>query len=212
MAIQTQGSTGNVLEVDTSFKAARATLRPHEALSWNSIGAQTGGITGLAAAAPIFAFRNISANPILVRRVGLGYVNITVFTVAQIVDFGLMVARNWTVSDSGGTAIALTGSNGKHRTSLGTPTSADCRIAAAAALTAGTRTLDANTLSQIGVWSQSALSSLAAMDNLLKHDPSDYPLVLAQNEGVIIQNLTAMGAAGVGKLYVNFEFAEVAAY
>ena len=212
MAIQTQGSTGNVLEVDTSFKAARATLRPHEALAWNSIGAQTGGITGIAAAASIFSFRNISANPILVRRVGLGVINNVGFTTAQVVDFGLMVARNWTASDSGGTAIALTGNNGKHRTALGTPTSVDCRIATTAALTAGTRTLDANTLSQIGSWSANALASLAAMDNLLKHDASDYPLVLAQNEGFIIQNQTAFGAAGVCRAYVNMEFAEVTSY
>ena len=212
MAIQTQGSTGNVMEVETSFKAARATLRPHEALGWNSIGVQTGGITGITAGGSVFSFRNISANPVLVRRIGVGLITTTSFTTAQIVDLGLMMARNWTASDSGGTAIALTGNNGKHRTSLGTPTSLDCRVATTAALTVGTRTLDANTISQTASWSSNAASLPTAMDNLLKHDASDYPLVLAQNEGFIIQNLTAMGAAGVLRAYVNMEFSEVTSY
>lgn len=51
-----------------------------------------------------------------------------------------------------------------------------------------------------------------AQNNLLSHDAGDYPLVLAQNEGFNIMNLVAMGAAGVGTLYVNMELAEVTAY
>lgn len=49
-------------------------------------------------------------------------------------------------------------------------------------------------------------------DNLLQHIADDYPVVLAQNEGVLVQVLTAMGAAGVGRLYVNLELAETAAF
>lgn len=70
MAIQTQGTTGNVMEVDTAFKAARMSLRPPEVLGWYSIGASTGGLSGVVAAGSIFSFRNIAANPIIVRRVG----------------------------------------------------------------------------------------------------------------------------------------------
>ena len=54
---------------------------------------------------------------------------------------------------------------------------------------------------------------LAASDrNLLSHDAGDYPLVLATNEGFNIMNLVAMGAGGVGTLYVNMEVAEAASY
>ncbi len=170
-------------------------------------------MTGLVAGAAIFSFRNMSANPVLVRRVGLGFVTTTAFTTAQIMSFGLVAARSFTASDSGGTAIALTGSNAKHRTMLATPTSLDCRVATTAALTAGTRTLDANNLAVMAGWSGGAGVTIApALNNLLSHDTGDYPLVLAQNEGLVIANLTAMGAAGVGVATVAIEFAEASAF
>jgi hypothetical protein len=213
MAIQTQGTTGNVMEVDTTFKAARTSIRPPEVLGWNSLGAQSGLITGLAATNPAFAFRNASANLIMVRRVGIGFVTTTAFTAAQTVDFGLLMCRNFTVPDSGGTVIALTGNNAKHRSSLATSTNVDCRIATTASLGAGTRTLDANHIGQVAGFSGAAgLTIPVATDNLLQHAAGDYPLVLAQNEGFEIACLTAMGAAGVGKLYVNMEFGEMVSY
>ena len=47
---------------------------------------------------------------------------------------------------------------------------------------------------------------------LLEQDSGDYPLILAQNEGFIITNGIAMGAAGVINLHVNVEFAEASSY
>jgi hypothetical protein len=47
---------------------------------------------------------------------------------------------------------------------------------------------------------------------LLSHEAGDYPVILAQNEGLVITNGVAMGAAGVINLHVNVEFAEVASY
>jgi hypothetical protein len=80
-------------------------------------------------------------------------------------------------------------------------------------LNAGTKTLDANSLGMVGAWVPSAGTIInTAQDNLLAHSSGDHPIVLAQNEGINIQNLTLMGAAGVGSLYVNIEFAEVSNY
>jgi hypothetical protein len=149
----------------------------------------------------------------MVRRVGVGFITTTAFTTAQQVDYGLMVARSFTASDTGGTAITITGNNCKHRTSLATPTSLDMRISSTGALTAGTKTLDTNHLAQIGQWSGAAGAALQpAQNNLLSHDTGDYPLILAQNEGINVMNLTAMGAAGVIKAYVNIELAEASSY
>lgn len=211
--IQSGGAAGTALLVDPNFGAARVSMRPMDTLGWNSVGAATGSLTGLAANAGLFSFRNLSSNAIVVRRVGIGFVTTTAFTVAQAVSFGLLIARNFTASDSGGTGIAFTGANGKHRTSLGTPTSLDCRIAAAAALGAGTRTLDATALGMQAGWSAAAGTTIApALNNLLSHATGDYPIVLAQNEGVVIANLTAMAAGGAGVAYVGLEFAEASAF
>ena len=51
-----------------------------------------------------------------------------------------------------------------------------------------------------------------ALNNVMSHDTGDYPIVLAQNEGVVIANLTAMGAGGVGMATVAMEFAEASAF
>jgi hypothetical protein len=211
--IQSGGAAGTALLVDASSGAARVAVRPMDVLGWNSVGAASGLVTGLAANATLFSLRNLSGNPVLVRRLGVGFVTTTAFTAAQMMSFGLLAARSFTASDSGGTAIALTGNNAKHRTSLGTPTSLDCRIATTAALTAGTRTVDANLLGVQAGWSGAAGTVIApALNNLLSHDTGDYPLVLAQNEGLVVANLTAMGAGGVGTAFVAIEFAEASAF
>lgn len=204
-------TTGNGLEIDSGFRAARVSVRPPEILSWISLGAQTGALATTTAGGSVFAFRNLSAKLILVRRVGVGFIATTGYTAAQRIDLGLQVARNYTVSESAGTAIAVTGANGKHRTSLTTPSSLDIRIAATGQLTAGTRTLDVNTLSQIGGFAAAAATGVIiapALGNLFSHDTGDYPLVLSQNEGFVITTPTALGAGSVAALYVNLEFAE----
>lgn len=215
MAQIQSGVDATLQTVDPGFKASRTSLRPMENLGWLSIGARSGALTGAAANSAVFSFRNIAANPVVVRRVGVGFVCTTGFTTAQELAFGLMVARAFTASDTAGTAIVLTGSNCKMRTSLATLTSVDARIAAAAALTAGTKTLDTNHLGVVGAWALAATAGALIVplpNNLLQHDAGDYPLVLAQNEGFNIVNLVAMGAVGVGTLYVNVELAEATAY
>ena len=87
------------------------------------------------------------------------------------------------------------------------------RIAAAAALTAGTRTLDVNAPAQIGAWSGGAGQGLVPVqNNLWDQYTGDQLIVLAPNEGLVIANLTAIGAAGVIRLYVNVEFAVAASF
>ena len=207
------GALSSDAKIDSTMQALRTTLRPMQVLGWYSIGAQSGALTLAAAAGAIFSLRNAGANLLIVRRVGVGFIATAAFTVAQRVDYGLIVARTFTASDTGGTPIAVTGNNGKHRTSHAAPTNIDCRIAIAAVLTAGTKTLDANHLSQTGAWVGAAGAGLPiSQNNLFSHDAGDFPLVLAPNEGFNIQNITLMGAGGVGIAYVNLEFAEVATF
>lgn len=205
----------SVMGVDPKFDAARVSLRPAEVTGWVSIGAKSGLVTGLAAGGAVFSLRNLSANLLMVRRVGIGFTCTTGFTAAQALDWGLIVARNFTTSDTGGTAISLVANNAKHRTSLDTFTSVDCRISTTAVLGAGTKTLDTNTLSVVNAYALATTAGNilpATQDNLLQHAAGDHPLILAQNEGINIQNLTLMGAGGVGFVYVNLEVAEATAY
>jgi len=215
MAVLEDPNTGNMAFVDASKNALRATLRPFELTGYFAFGTQSGALTGVAANGPVFSLRNAAGNGelVLVRHIGLGFLTTTAFTTPQAVDYGLLFARSFTASDSGGTAVSITGNNAKVRTSLATPNSIDARIAAAAALTTGTRTIDTNALAQLGAWSGGAGQGLVPVpNNLWDQYTGDQLIVLAPNEGLVITNLTAMGAAGVVRLYVNIEFAIAAAF
>jgi hypothetical protein len=211
MAIQIQGNGGTTQEVDATFRAARVSIRPAEVIGYFTVSGASGALTGVAANGPVFSFRNTGSNLILVRRLSIGFVTTTAFTTAQGLDYQMLRANSFTASDSGGTALFTAGQN-KHRTGFTNITSApDIRISSTGALTAGTRTLETASMGIAGGSSTAVGTSMQAAD-LFRYDSGDYPLVLAQNEGFVVTNGIAMGAAGVIRLQVSMEFAETAAY
>ena len=211
MAIQVQGNGGTVSEVDSTFRAIRVTLRPTELIGYYTFGGVSGALTGVAAAGPVFSLRNTGSNIFLVRRVSVGFLTTTAFTAAQGLSYGLIRATGFTASDTGGTALFTAGQN-KHRTAFTNITSApDIRIASTAALTAGTRTLESQPMGVVG-GSSTGVGTGMPTEDILEQDSGDYPMVLAQNEGLIVTNLIAMGAAGVIQLRVSVELAEASAY
>ena len=212
MGWRLSGSTVDA-EVDTTFQALRVTIRPFQVIGWQSLGAKTGSITSIAANSPIFSLRQIATTLLVIRRMSIGFLTTSAFSLGQIMDFSLNVARGFTASDSGGTTISFSGNNSKHRTSLTTLSSTDCRISTTAALTNGTKTLDTTALAIAGGFSSGLGSTIQVNnDNLFSSNTGDYPLVLSQNEGINISNITLMGALGIGVAYVNIELAEANSY
>lgn len=206
-------SSTQTARITNAQGAMRVADYPVDCLSYISLGVQTGALTGVVANGAIFSFRNLASNPVMVRSIGIGFALTAAFTAPQLMSYGLVTARAFTASDTGGAAIALTGNNAKVRTSLGVLTSAESRIATTAALGAGTKTLDANHLGLMGAWAGGVGTLItSSRDNLYQHNPGDHPIILVQNEGMNILNLTAMGAAGVGVAFVNLEVAELANY
>lgn len=214
MAITPQGQSGTLDEVETTFRSRKSAIRPNETLAWQSVGAQTGSFaSGGAAAASIFSLSNRGNNLLLVRRIGVGFITLTALTVPQVVDLEAIVARSFTAADTSGNAIAVVGSNIKHRTSLPTQQAIDCRISAGNVLTAGTKTMDANSLGQTGGYTNGIGTGFPlALDNLLAHNPGDYPVVLTPNEGINIRLLTTIATTGSIRFYVAVEFAEAVSY
>ncbi len=211
MAIQLIGTGAAIQEVDAAFKAARVSIRPIDVINWLSYGAASGALTAVAANGPVFSLRNTGANLLMVRRVQVGFVTTTAFTAAQGLVYQMLRASGFTVSDSGGTSLYVAGQN-KHRLSFTNIASApDIRIASTGALTAGTRTLETVSMGNAGGTSSGVGTSMPKIE-LLSHDAGDHPMILAQNEGLVITNVIAMGAAGVIQLHVNIELAEMASY
>jgi len=201
------------LLADPTHKAVRMSLRPieHGAGGFYRLGGASGALAGAGANTPVFSLRWTSAilNALIFGFQWWWFVS-TAFTAAQIVDHGLYVARGFSTSDSGGTALTPSGNGGKKRTSFPTSGVGDVRISSTAALTAGTRTLDGQHQGARGQWANAVGAALPPGVAAFSFRIDDeHPILLAQNEGLVLNNLTAMGAAGVIKLYVDVAWLEL---
>jgi hypothetical protein len=177
---------------DPTHSALRVTVRPLEVSTLGAFSkAHNSAImaAGLAANANIYSFRNGGSNLALVRKVTITMAGLaTAFTAGQ-ATFNMFAARSFTASDSGGTAGTLSGNNAKLRSSFGTMTISDIRGSATAALTAGTRTLDTDPMASITTAIGVAVSTIyiPPSTELWAPEVGQYPLMLAQNEGFVIQ-------------------------
>ena len=83
-------------------------------------------------------------------------------------------------------------------------------IATTAANTAGTRTLDTQAMA-FTQGQSTAIGTVLVQQPIFLHQTGDYPLILAANEGFIINNVQTMGATGVINLTVTVDWMELAA-
>ena len=218
MAIIQSGASATVLQtVDATMLAARTSERPPELLGAYSLGITSGALTVVAAGGTVFSFRwspATSTQLCMVRRVEVGFSTVTAFGTAQSLQYSMQVARQWTSNDTGGTAALFTQTNtAKLRTTM--PTSAfagggQIMIANTAANTAGTRTLDTQAMA-FTQGASTAIGTALTAQPIFLHQPGDYPLILAANEGFIINNVTTMGATGVINFTVTVDWMELAA-
>lgn len=228
MGLSIQGNGGTVAEVDgTGFRALRTTARPVDpgTLGAYQLSMTSGTLAAaLAASAQVFSMRWSDATRLMVLYyLNLKFQGLTPRTAATLTDFGFdaFIARSFSVSASGGTAATLTGNSFKTRTSQGTTLLADARISTTAALTAGTQTLDGNAFAgSIGV--PQRVNPAAATEEVISQSPEliwtpniangESPIILAQNEGIVLRNRTVWPAAGTGIVTVTARWAEVSAY
>ena len=219
MAIQIQGNGGTVAEVDgTSYRALRITNRPIDAGAFGHYRLSTSValVVTQAANGTLFSFRWGDATRLCVPSfIRLQAIQTAAATATIMPSFEVVQARSWTVSDSAGTALTLTGNSFKKRTSMGTTLVTDIRKSAlAAGCTVGTRTLDADAVLQCPMQMTVTTPNTQIYSSYLDFtDGSDHPLVFAQNEGFIVRGPTVVfGAAGTANLIVDVGWAEVAAY
>ena len=222
MAIQVQGNGGTVAEVDgTTYRALRVTVRP---VDYGALGSYRAAMVsgtmaaGLAGASDVFQARwTAASNLALVWGVqidGMGG-SATAFA-AGFATFRLFISRNWTADGSGGNAVTLTGNNAKLRTSMATSSMGSMRAASTAALTAGTKTNDAQPDGQITytIGTVASVNYLAQVglfgSSSLEDGGNPAPIVLAQNEGVTVQ--ATVPATGTWQFGVTMSWSEVASY
>lgn len=220
MAIQIQGNAGVVGEVDgTTFRALRTVNKPfdHGALGHYRLATNIALVVTQAANGTLFSFRWGDATRFcVIQKIRLACIQTTAATATIMPTFQVLIARSFTVSDSVGTALTLTGNQFKKRTNMGTTLVTDIRKSAVAAgLTAGTRTLDLEPILELNT--QQTITTPNSITYLRDYEAnaSDgiHPFVFAQNEGFIIRGPTVVfGAAGTANLAIEVEWAELTSF
>lgn len=148
---------------------------------------------------------------------------LTAFTAATLVDFGFDLFKATAVSAGGGGTDVGGQVKTKMRTSMGASlldASGLVRLSTTAALTAIT-TLDTTPIAA-SLGDQQRVNPAAATEEQRVNDPTltyvadmangEYPLVLAQNEGLVLRNRTVWPAAGTGIVQVEMVWSEVSAF
>lgn len=196
MGIQIVGAGGQVADVGEFVSSPQHVALHPKAGNWYRYSGFTGTIgAALAASSELLQFRFVTGTKTLalVHRIELeGLAIVAVATAAGAIGFEAVPARTWTAAGSGGTRIATTGDNLQMRTSHPVSQVSDIGIATTAALTVGTKTLDANAIGGLlGSVGTGAITSYTISNHLSGHlmsqEASEGPLVLSNQEGFVIR-------------------------
>lgn len=218
MSFSIVGNGGVVAEVGgTGFRALRVEPRPLEigSLGTYRMSVISGTMAaGLAADSEVVQFRWTDATRLAVVHAfildGMGGTS-TAFT-AGLASFRLFVARAFTAAGTGGGTATITGNNNKLRSSMGTTLLGEIRTATTAALTAGTKTLDAQPIAQYA-FSVGTTASVQYVEQVRLLDSgaeNTHPVVLAQDEGLVLR--ATVPATGTWQFGATICWSEVASY
>lgn len=225
MGFKLTGNSNVDAEVDgTTFRALRVVQRPNDPGELGSYriavlsGLSTAIAAGTASAGHVFALRWSDATRLAVLKYfKVRMAVVTGFTAAQELGFEAFVARGYSADHGGGTAITLGGNNAKKRTSMGTSlvtSAASVRVASTSALTGSSFTLDASGFMAGSFKTLAAAATVqdGSYESVMDFGAIDHPIVLAQNEGIVVRNLVLMGAGGTVRWAIECAWDELTAY
>lgn len=228
MAIIEGGTTGSLAEVGNAAALAQhVTCKPlpHGSLGHYRYAGTTGTLAAaLAASAQLFYVRWTDATRFFVlHKFTARFQCLTPFTAATLTDFGFDLYKATTVSAGGGGTDVGALVKTRMRTSMGASlldAAGLVRISTTAALTAIT-TIDATAIAN-SIGDAQRVNPAAATEEQRVNDPTltyvadmaagEHPLVLAQNEGLVLRNRTVWPAAGTGIVQVEMVWSEVSAF
>lgn len=146
----------------------------------------------------------------VIQRLRIRSFTIAGYTGAQEVLLAVFKLTAYTAAHTGGTAITPVKKSEAYAAPLMT-----IRIADTGALTAGTQTLSDGVI-RSGAFSELAAGAAVpkgAIDILLStEDLIRDPLILGNNEGLVLRNEIAMGAGGTARICVEMDWRETAFY
>jgi hypothetical protein len=176
---------------------------------------------GLTANNILFSFRWGDATRLcMIQSVKVACMVTATLSVVGQFDLSMIIARSFTASDTGGTAVGVPANMQKMRTTMGSSLVTDFRIASTTALVAGTRTLDTNPVARVsGNYPATApvgtsfFGSGNPVPLYLRDNVDHHPVILAQNECFEIKNpLAGPVTAGSFTVLVQVVWGELNAY
>lgn len=218
MPIQTQLENGSLIGGGgTAFKGANVHLKPidHGSLGHYRVAMRTQLLAVQAANSRLFELRNSGSNLIIPTRI-----EVTVWPVGSVafpylLALSLFKCTSFTAVDTTQTTTP-TVSVMKTSGMSAAPGAAHVRLLSGAAggMTGGTLTKDASPIGTLLAWMASVTPTTRPVTKeMAKRNGDEYPLVLAQNEGFVIDNVL-LGSATANEVQVVCElaWAEVTAY
>jgi hypothetical protein len=225
MAIIEGGTSATLAEVGAAAaKGIHVISKPQDygTLGHYQVSVQTGAIgAGMAANGELFQLRWTDATRLcVIQKISCnGLFASTAFT-AGALTIAATIARSFTASGTGGTALTLTGDNAQLRSSMGASLVGDARVSTTAALGAGTKTLDTQNIGLITTHTSGGTGSATPIIGsiylpttelfLCDTDSGEHPIVLAQNEGIVIR--ATVPATGVWTAGFTIKWAELSAF
>lgn len=220
-----EGTSGTLVDVGAaSAKGLHITAKPQDAgtLGHYAVAVQTGAIgAGMAANGELLQLRWTDGTRVCVitEITCNGVIASTAFA-AGAIAMQASICRSWTVDGSGGTTLTTSGDNQNMRSAFGASLMGSARVASTGALTTGTKTIDAHAIGLITTHSSGGVGSATPIigsiflptTTLYKCDiaSGEYPITLAQNEGVVIR--ATVPATGVWTAGFTVKWMELAAF
>lgn len=176
-------------------------------------------VNSQAANSRLFELRNNASNLVVIHKVRVE-VTQTAANTAAIMDSIDMYKLTGHTAVSTTNTVTLVAS--RLRTSFAAPPGGvdlrGCTVAGiAAGMTGGTMTKDTAPLRQFGIWFLAAVPTGGPTVQIIGEywpdvGSGESPLILAQNEGMLIENRVLLGAAAGAAVSIDIEWAEVTAY
>jgi hypothetical protein len=212
---------GVELGVDPTFQAGRVSIRPYD----YQIGGQILGhyrIAGTTAAiAPagngvMWNFRWADPSRFaVIMRLSAAVSVVTAVTPQRTDPIVCTIQRQYSASETVNvTSLTPTANTGKARVNMGTSLVSQIAVASAAAgLSGGTKTADAQAVSALAMVNLGAIGSGALQDDLIRYDQLGmHPLVLSTNEGITLSWGATTLATGTVEITVICAWAEVVTF
>ena len=229
MAVIEGGAGGLIVDVGQNVASVPLHVTPRPMAHGTTLGsyriaATTGTLAAaLAASGQLFYVRWTDATRFFVlKKFRARFQALTLFTAATLTDFGFDLFKATAVSAGGGGTDLGALVKTKMKSTMGASlldAAGLMRISTTAALTAIT-TLDATAIAQ-SLGDPQRVNPAAATEEQRVNDPTleydfsladgDYPLVLAQNEGLVLRNRAVWPVAGTGIVQVEMAWDEVSA-